>query len=99
MFVFPILRTLVTAAELVECGLWAGDSEFSQPMTYQIDTCCFLAWRSALIGQDWLTQCQDNVTEYDIRSWCWWPDFIIGQHYKVTMSAHCHKLVPVLIWS
>ena len=28
----------------------------------------------------------------------WWPGFPVGQHYKITMSAHCHKLVPVLIW-
>ena len=43
-----------------------------KPMTYKIDTRCFMAWCSALIGQceDWLAQGQDNVTEWDIRSWC-----------------------------
>ena len=32
----------------------AGDGGFepwsSEPMTYKMDTCCFLAWHSALIG-------------------------------------------------
>ena len=41
-------------------------------MTYQIDTCRFIALYSALLGdaKDWLVQCQENVTEWDIRSWC-----------------------------
>ena len=39
--------------------------------------------------------CQDNVTELDIRLWCWWPH-LVGQHYKVTMIAHYHQLVPIL---
>ena len=62
-------------------------------MTYKIDTCCFLARvarRSALLGygNDWLVQCQDTVTELDIRSWSWWPGLLVGQHHKVTMSVH-----------
>ena len=32
-------------------------------------------------GKDWLAQRQDNEAEWDIRSWCWWPDLAIGQHY------------------
>ena len=32
------------------------------------------------------------------RSWCRWPGFPVGQHYKVTMSAHYHKLVHTMIW-
>ena len=60
-----------------------------QTNDFIIDTCCFLAWRSALLGsgKDWLAQCQDNVTE-----WC--P---VREHYKTAMSAHCHKSVPMLI--
>ena len=38
------------------------------------------------------------MTEWDIRSWCWQPDLPVGQHYKVPMSVHCHKSVPVQIW-
>ena len=36
--------------------------------TYKIDTCRFLAWRSAFKGlnKDWLAHCQDNVIEWDI---------------------------------
>ena len=43
----------------------------SNPMTYKIDTCPFLAWRSASLGQgkEWLFQYLDNVTECDIGSW------------------------------
>ena len=36
-------------------------------------------------SKDCLTQCQDNVTEWDIRYWQ--PGFPVGQHYKVTMST------------
>ena len=25
------------------------------------------------------------------------PDFLVEQHYKVTMSVHCHKSVPIPI--
>ena len=55
-----------------------------KPMTYNIDTCHFLAWREALLGygKDWLGQCQDNVTEWDIGQWYWQPDFPVGQHDK-----------------
>ena len=39
-------------------------------MTYKNDICCFLAQRMALFryGQGWLAQCQDTMTEWDIRS-------------------------------
>ena len=42
------------------------------------------------------TECQNNVTAWDIRSWCRQPDFPLGQHYKVNMSAHCHNSVSLL---
>ena len=38
----------------------------------------------------WLTQCYDNVTEWDIMTWCWWPDFPMG-HWEIkpsTSSSH-----------
>ena len=70
-----------------------------KPMTYTIYICCLLAWCSALLvyGKDWLAQCKDNVTQWDIGSWCCQPDFPVGQYYKVAMSVHCHKSVPILI--
>ena len=42
------------------------------PSLKEIDTCRFLARCSALLGlvMDWLVQCQDNVTEWAIKSWC-----------------------------
>ena len=45
-----------------------------KPMTYTIYTCRFLAWCMAFIGHgnDWLVQCQDNVTEWAIEPW--WMD-------------------------
>ena len=78
-----------------------GDHGF-EPMvesTYKIDTCRFLARCSVLIGQgkDWLAQDQDNVTEWDIKSWYWRSGFPVGQHYEIAMCAHCHKSEPVLI--
>ena len=65
-------------------------------MTYIIDT--WLVGRSSLIGygKDWSCQYQDNVTEWDIEPWCWWPDRPGEQHYKVLINVDCHKLVPVL---
>ena len=62
---------------------------------------CFLSKDLTLLGsrKDWLGKCQDSVTEWDIRSWCSWTGLPEGQHYKVAMSAHCHKSVPVLIWA
>ena len=45
------------------------------------------------LGKDWLAQGQDNVTEWDHGAGC-----LIFQHYKVAMSAHCQKFIPVLIW-
>ena len=60
-------------------------------MSNKIGTCRLLTWCSALIEnpKDRLAQFQDNVTESDIRLYCQWPDFLMGQHYKVTTSVHC----------
>ena len=46
----------------------------SQTNDIKFDTCHFLARHSALLGdgKDQLVWCQDNMTEWDIRSWCWW---------------------------
>ena len=40
-------------------------------MTYRIDTCRYRVLHSALVEWDneWLPQCKDNVTEWDIGSW------------------------------
>ena len=48
-------------------------------MIYKIDTCCFLAWCSTLIGYDkgLLAQCQVTGKGWDLRH-----DFPVGQHYK-----------------
>ena len=44
------------------------ESYSSQTNDLNIDTSRFLAWRSALLGygKNWLAQCQDNVSEWDI---------------------------------
>ena len=47
--------------------------------------------------RDCLAECQDNMTECDIMSWCHQPDFPEGQHYKIIIETHCNKSVPVLI--
>ena len=65
---------------------------------FKIDTCCFLAWRSALLlilgeGKGWLAQCQNNVTEWDSRCWL---GVLVRQHYEVAMSTHSQKSVPFL---
>ena len=67
-------------------------------MTYEIDTCRYLAWHLALIGydKDWLAQNQDNVTEWDIGvivPVAWSPS---GQHDKF-MCVSNHKSLPVMI--
>ena len=60
-----------------------------KPMTWKIYSCHFLARHLALLGysKDWLVQCQDNGA----------GGLPVGQHYKATMSVHCHKLIPILI--
>ena len=62
-------------------------------MIYRIDNCNYLAWCSVLIGSDQncLVQHQDNVTVWDIMSWCRRYGRPVGQHYKVAMSAYCHE--------
>ena len=57
------LLVLDSVAESVERRLpmWKIESlkpSRVKPMTYKINTCCYLAWRSALIGydKDWLAQ-------------------------------------------
>ena len=64
-------------------------------MTLKIDTCCFLARHLTLLGygKDGLAQCQDNVTEWDIRQ----PGLPVKHHYKVTVRVHGNKSVPSLI--
>ena len=54
-----------------------------------------ISFGSASIGYGnyWLVQYQDNVTEWEIRPWCWWPGFPVGQHYEFLMCSHCHKYV------
>ena len=56
-------------AESVEHGppvreIVGSNPDRVKPMNYAIDTCCFLARCSALLGsgEEWLAQCQDNVT-------------------------------------
>ena len=40
-------------------------------------------------GKNWLAQCKDNMTEWDIGSSWWQPDFPVGQYYDVSMSREC----------
>ena len=71
-----------------------------QTNDFKIDSCHFLAYHSALLGwdKDWLAQCQDNVTEWDITlSGHGGAGVPVRQHYEVAMSVHYHKLVPVLV--
>ena len=42
-------------------------------------------------GKDWLTQYQDNVTEWEMGSRCQQPGLLVGQHYKVVIRAYCHN--------
>ena len=77
-----------TVAESVEHGprvlkIVGSDHGRVKPMTYKICDCYFLARWS---DKDWLAQCQDNVTKWDITSWCWRPGYRMGQHYR-----SCHK--------
>ena len=70
----------------------------SQTCDVNIYTCHFLArcWALLRLAKDWLGQCQ-YVTMWDVRSCQWQPHFPVGQHCKVKMNAHCHKLAPILI--
>ena len=58
----------------------------NQTDDFKIDMCHFLAWREPLLGEgkNWLDQCQDNVTEWDMKSWLWW----FGLPVLVTLERH-----------
>ena len=48
----------------------------------------------ALLGwanKDWLAQYQDNVTEWDIRSYSWWIGIPVGQHYILAINVPCQN--------
>ena len=66
-------------------------------MTYNLDTYNTVEWRASLVeeGRDCLSQCEDNVTESQIRPWGWPPGVPVGQYYKVTMSVQSYKLIPI----
>ena len=62
------ISTLGAVAESVEHGRsWVRTHSRVKQMTYKIDTWCSTLLRE---GKVWLDQCKDNVTEWDIRSWC-----------------------------
>ena len=53
-----------------ESGAHGFETWSCQTKDFKIDTCRFLPSHMALIGlgNDWLALCQDNVTEWDSRS-------------------------------
>ena len=67
-------------------------SRSSQSNTYKIGYLSFpsLALGINRIEQGLVNTVTVNVTEWDIGSWCQQPDFIVDQHYKVTMNVHYH---------
>ena len=42
--------------------------------------------------------CQDNVTELDIGTCCWWPDFPVVQHCEVILSCTCADMTLAVAW-
>ena len=64
------VRNLTSEKSQTPKPLRTEEIGLSQTSDLKIDTYCFLAQCSALLGEgkDWLAQCQDNVTEWDIRS-------------------------------
>ena len=47
---------------------------------------------------DWLVQYQNNVTEWDLESRVRQPGLLMGQDYKVPLSSHYHKSVPIMVY-
>ena len=43
----------------------------------------WLPWGSLSTSTRPHAQCQDNVTEWDVRPWCWQPGFPMGQNYII----------------
>ena len=68
-------------------------------MTYKIYSCHHLVWYPALLGEgnDWLLEYEDDMTEWEIESWCQQAGVPVGQHYQVAMIVHCYKLAPILM--
>ena len=51
------------------------------------------------MGKNCLAENHNNVSEWDIGSWCQWGGLIVGRQYEITMCAHCYKSVSILIWT
>ena len=84
-------KTLTTKPNPAESN--SAGFGLTHKMTYKIDTSRSLAWYSPLLGygRDWLAQYHDNVTEWEIGSWCRRLDpLVVSQHYKDAMRAHSH---------
>ena len=71
-----LILAITTLSKSVECEARVCEIESSvpgqgKPITYELDTCLFLAWHSALIGcgKHWLAQYQNT------GAWLWWSDF------------------------
>ena len=65
-----LFRVMATSKDVVAESVQHRPPFRVKEMTHKIDTHHFLVWRSESIGhgKDWLSQCQDNVTEWDIGS-------------------------------
>ena len=88
---------IVTWSDVTKC--WdIGDTgtsradQWSDPLIWRDSEVIISGYTTAFNNfAGWhLAQCQDNVTE--------WAGVPVRQHYKVIMSVHCHKLVPVPVW-
>ena len=69
-----------------------GDSVPVKSLDFKkIDTYRCLVRSSALIGQgkDWIAQYENNVTAWDIGSFCQWPGLSVEQHYKLKTCHEC----------
>ena len=81
---------------------WEIESRSSQSNDLQ---CWHLSLGRLVLGitrirrWNWLVRYQDNVTEWEIRSWCEELVPLVGKHNKVAINVHCHKLAPILISS
>ena len=56
-------------------------------------------WEIVGSNPSWVKPMTYQIDTCRFKSWCWQPGFPVGQHYKITMSVHCHKSVPILIWA
>ena len=73
IYIFHLQGMLAESLGHMPCvwEIWSSVPGRVKPMTCKIDTCRYLVRWMFDINRIRFAQCQDNMAEWDIGSWCW----------------------------